>query len=97
MKSLLVLAALLMSAVPVKAADELSQKKVYFYGFVYGSGATLCGALEDKQITKEYAQYFLPSLVESLLKDPRNKGYTPSINKAYENIKKADVCKGVYP
>ena len=98
MKALLLLATLFSSTMPAKAADDIktNPEQAYFYGFVYGAGSTLCGALTDKQITKEYAQYFLPALVETLTKHPGNKGYTATFNQAYENVKESDACSGVY-
>ena len=98
MKAILLLTAFFVSIAPIKAKDnlELKQKQAYFYGFVYGSGATLCGALEDKQITKEYVQYFLPELVKELSKHPESEDITPSLNKARENVMNSDACKGVF-
>ena len=98
MKAILLLTAFLVSIAPIKATDnlELKQKQAYFYGFVYGSGTALCGALEDKQITKEYVQYFLPELVKELSKHPESEDIIPSLNKARENAINSDVCKGVF-
>ena len=98
MKSLLLLTALMVSALPVKAVDDpqLLQKQAYFYGFVFGSGATLCGAIADKQITKEYAQYFLPELVREISKNPDSKELNFTLNKAQNDSIKSDTCKGVF-
>ena len=98
MKSLLFLTALIVLASPVKAADdiELQKKQAYFYGFIWGSGATLCGAIADKKITKEYAQYVLPELVKELSKYSEAEDIMPKVKEAQNAVMKADACKGVF-
>ena len=98
MKALLPLVALIVAALPVKASGdvELKEKQAYFYGFITGVGATLCGAVKDEQITKEYAQYFLPTIVEEISKDARGKNIGPKLKQAQNFVMKTDGCKGVF-
>ena len=98
MKNILLLAALVVSAVPVKAADdiEFQKKQAYYYGFIWGSGATLCGAIVDNKITKEYARYFLPALVKEIAKYPESEDIIPKLNEAQNAVMKSDACKGVF-
>ena len=98
MKALLLLVALIVAALPVKASEdvELEKQQAYFFGFITGVGATLCGAVEDEQITKEYAQYFLPTIVEEMSKDPRAKDIAPKLKEAQNHVMKTDSCKSVY-
>ena len=96
MKALLLLTALIVSALPVKAADDIEVKKAYWYGVVYGSGATLCGAVIDEQITKKYAQYFLPEFIKEVSKYPESKDIIPTLKKSQNAVMKDDNCKGVF-
>ena len=98
MKTILLLAAIALSAVPVKAADDVEflKKQAYWYGVVYGSGATLCGAVIDEQITKEYAQYFLPEFIKEVSKYPESKDIIPTLKKSQNAVMKDDSCKGVF-
>jgi len=100
MKVLLPLAALIpiLAALPVKASQdvELEKQQAYFFGFITGVGATLCGAVEDEQITKEYAQYFLPTVVEEISKDARAKDIATKLKEAQIYVMKTDGCKGVF-
>ena len=98
MKALLPLAALIVAALPVKASEdvEFEKKQAYFYGFITGVGATLCAGVEDEQFTKEYAQYFLPTVVEEMSRDARAKDIAPKLKEAQNNVKKTDGCNGVF-
>ena len=98
MKALSLLIVLMLSALPVKASEniELKKKQAYFYGFVTGVGAALCGMVVDEQITKEYAQYFLPSLVKELSRNPSSKDIKSELKKAQSAVMKTDGCKGVF-
>ena len=98
MKALLPLVALIVAALPVKASEdvELEKQQAYFFGFITGVGATLCGAVEDEQITKEYAQYFLPTVVEEISKDARAKDIATKLKEAQNFVMKTDGCKGVF-
>ena len=100
MKVLLPLAALILilAALPVKASQdvELEKQQAYFFGFITGVGATLCGAVEDEQITKEYAQYFLPTVVEEISKDARAKDIATKLKEAQIYVMKTDGCNGVF-
>lgn len=75
MKAIALLAALLAFALPAKAEvdSKLAETKAYFFGFIYGSGPTLYGVVQDEEITKDYANYFLSELVEELSKRVQHK------------------------
>jgi len=68
----------------IKAADdiEFQKKQAYFFGFVFGSGTTLCAGTTDEEIAKEYAQYFLPELVKELSKHSDAEDIMPKVKEA---------------
>ena len=98
MKSLLVFSALLLSASPALATDNLATEglKGYHYGYIYGVGNTLCGLAIDKLIKNEYANELLSGTVKSLSENPDIKPYISDIRNAYQDITEDIVCKVVY-
>ena len=98
MKSLLVFSALLLSASPAVATDNLATEglKGYHYGYIYGVGNTLCGLAIDKLIKNEYANELLSGTVKSLSENPDIKPYISDIRNAYQDITEDIVCKVVY-
>ena len=98
LKPLLFLAALVVSAVPIKAADdiEFQKKQAYFFGFVFRSGTTLYAEITDEEITKEYSQYFLSELVKELSKHSDAEDVMPKVKEAQNAVMKTDTCNGVF-
>ena len=98
MKAILLIAALFACAVPVKAEDSPteSEMKFVYYGFIYGTTSTLCAAVEDEAIKKEYAQYFITKLIKEWREDKTNipKDF---IQSGFEKAKNDhEICIGVY-
>ena len=94
MKAILLIAALFACAVPVKAEDSPteSEMKFVYYGFIYGTTATLCAAVEDEAIKKEYAQYFMTRLIKEWREKEKD-----LIQSGFEKAKiDHPICKGVY-
>ncbi len=93
MKVILLIAALFACAVPVKAEDSPteSEMKFVYYGFIYGTTATLCAAVEDEAIKKEYAQYFITKLIKEWREDEKD-----LIQSGFDTAKNDHGCKGVY-
>ena len=98
MKLPILLIALLLSASPALANDNLASEwlKGYNYAYIYGVGNTLCGLAIDKLIKNEYANELLSGTVKALSENPDNKPYISDIRKAYQNITEDIVCKEVY-
>ena len=97
-KSLFVLGALLMSAMPVNSEGAVAseQSKGYYYGYIYEISNTLCGLIIDQQIKTEEAQTLLSEAVDNLSKDPGAKLYISYADKAYKVITEDVACKEVY-
>ena len=94
MKAILLIAALFTCAVPVKAEDTPTESEMEFvyYGFIYGTTATLCAAVEDEAIKKEYAQYFMTRLIKEWREKEKD-----LIQSGFEKAKiDHPICKGVY-
>lgn len=94
----LLLAALLFSAPPSLAANDMEEARLkgYNYGYIYGVGNTLCALVIDKLIKKEYAQSLLSGTVEALSKDPSHKDYAAEMRNAYRDLTEDVACKTVY-
>ena len=92
------LAALLVFALPVKAEENsnLDGQKAYLFGFIYGSGSTLCDAVQDEEITKDYANYSMSRLLDELPKTVEDKDFTTTLNIAFDAVRNADSCRDVY-
>ena len=98
MKLPILLTALLLSASPALATDNLASEwlKGYNYAYIYGVGNTLCGLAIDKLIKNEYANELLSGTVKVLSENPDNKSYVSDIRNAYQDITEDIVCKVVY-
>ena len=98
MKAIALLAALLAFALPAKAEvdSKLAETKAYFFGFIYGSGPTLYGVVQDEEITKDYANYSMSRLLEELPKRVEDKDFTTALNIAFDAVRNADSCRDVY-
>ena len=92
------LGALLLSASPAIATDNLASERLkgYNYGYIYGVGNTLCGLAIDKLIKNEYANELLSGTVKTLSENPDKKPYVSDIRNAYQDITEDIVCKVVY-
>ena len=88
MNAILLATALMVSALPVKAQEEPTSKEyaIYIYGYVFGSGGTLCYAVKNNQMTKDFAKRFFFSLTEELANAPN----APKSAEAMNAIKNAE-------
>ena len=98
MKLPILLSALLLSATPALAVNDMASERLkgYNYGYIYGLGNALCGLAIDKLIKNEYAKDLLSGTVKALSENPDHKPYISEIRNAYENITGDIVCKEVY-
>ena len=98
MKYLTFFSALLISALPALASNNMASERLkgYNYGYIYGIGNILCGLVIDKLIKKEYAKDVLIRTVKALSVNPHHKPYISDIRNAYQNITEDAVCKEVY-
>lgn len=98
MKLPILLSALLLSATPALAVNDMASERLngYNYGYIYGLGNALCGLAIDKLIKNEYAKDLLSGTVKALSENPDHKPYISEIRNAYENITEDIVCKEVY-
>ena len=96
MKALLIITALTISTQSVKAEDDITPKEMraYNYGYVTGTGGTLCDAVENNQMTKEFAKGYFDGLVESLINDQRAIDSVGAIKAAKDGVIKG--CKKVF-
>ena len=92
------LSALLLSATPALAVNDMASDRLkgYNYGYIYGLGNTLCGLVIDKLVKKKYAKDLLSGTVKALSENPDNKSYISDIRNAYQDITEDIVCKVVY-
>ena len=98
MKLPILLGALLVSATPAFAVNDMASERLkgYNYGYIYGLGNALCGLAIDKLIKNEYAKDLLSGTVKALSENPDNKPYISDIRNAYQDITEDIVCKVVY-
>tara|TARA_B100001093_G_C26606540_1_gene918300 strand:+ start:606 stop:896 length:291 start_codon:yes stop_codon:yes gene_type:complete len=95
MKTILLLAALVMSSVPVNALTQ-EEEKIYWYGFTYGFSAALCGQVQQG-LSKEAAQQSLDKFIENFIKDEDTKKHEAMIRVVYKDIKNdQSLCKNVF-
>ena len=103
MKRLLVLASLLLFAVPVKSDVKVflfnaDETKGYNYGYVHGVGDALCALANSNLITKEYAKGILDAQAKLVIEYPmgRTDADRYYAEQAYKDIKESDQCKEIY-
>ena len=89
----------MVSALPVKAQEEATAKEFayYIYGYVFGSGGTLCSAVKNNQMTKDFARRFFFSLTEELAKAP-NAPKSADVMNAFKNAERKAIndCEEVF-
>ena len=95
MKALLLLSVLLLSTGTSEAA-EIDAKNAYYFGTVYGAGMILCYTVNMGELNKDIAKETLGYYVKQLSSGPGNSDVADSIQKAYQEVKQEDACKGVY-
>ncbi len=71
MKIILLLAALVLSSMPVNAVTQ-EEERIYWYGFTYGFSAALCGQVQQG-LSKEAAQQALDAFIENFIEDEDTK------------------------
>ena len=83
-------------ALPVKAQDEPTprEKGYYIYGNVLGTGSTLCEAVANKQMTRDYARRYFSSVTAELAKAPEFRDVVSAIEQASSDI--ANSCEDVF-
>ena len=93
MKTLILLGALLISTVPVKAQSNEAQ--FYYWNEVaYTAGNLLCGLAKSGKIEKGYAKNLLSEIIQSYSEDPNLNPYMSAINQGSKSAK--DECPEVY-
>ena len=95
MKVLLLLSVLLLSSGTVKA-EGMDAKNAYCFGTVFGAGMILCATVNMGELKKDIAQGSLDYFVEQLSTAPGSSDVADSIQNAYQSVKQATKCKGVY-
>ena len=98
MKLPILLGALLLSATPALAANDMASERLKGdnYGYIYRVGNALCGLAIDKLTKKEYAKDLLSRTVKALSENPEDKPYTSNIRHEYQNTTEDVVCKEAY-
>ena len=98
MKLPFLLTTLILTASPALAVDDGSSERIrgYFYGYIYGTGATLCDLVINKRIEKKSAKEFLSGVIKDITEDPDNKPYTSDMRAAYKDVTEFIDCKEVY-
>lgn len=83
-------------ALPVKAQEELTPKEkgIYIYGNVLGTGSTLCEAVANNQMTRDFARRYFSSVTTELAKAPEFKDVVSAIEQASSDI--ANSCEDVF-
>ena len=83
-------------ALPVKAQEELTPKEkgIYIYGNVLGTGSTLCEAVANNQMTRDFARRYFSSVTTELAKAPEFKDVVSAIEQASSDI--ANGCEDVF-
>ena len=95
MKTILLLASLVMASLPVNAATQ-EEKKIYWYGFTYGFSAALCEQVQQG-LSKEAAQQAIDEFIQSFVEDEDTKKYEAMIRDVYQDIKNdVSLCRGVF-
>ena len=96
MKALLLVTALMVSALPVKAQDDPTprEKGYYIYGNVLGTGSTLCEAVANNQMTRDFARRYFSSVTAELAKAPETQDFVSAIQQASSEI--ANSCEDVF-
>ena len=95
MKTILLLAALVMSSMPVNAVTQ-EEEKIYWYGFTYGFSAALCGQVLQG-LRKEAAKQSLDEFIEGFIEDEDTKKHEAMIRGLYQDLKNDEtLCKGVF-
>ena len=96
MKALLLVTALLVSPLAVKAQEEPTPKEkgYYIYGNVLGTGSTLCEAVANNQMTRDFARRYFSSVTAELAKEPEFKDVVSAIEQASSDI--ANSCEDVF-
>ena len=101
MKHPLLPTALLLSALPAMADDDMASERMkgYNYGYIYGLGNALCALVLENRIDNEYAHDLLLGAVGALSDNPEHELYTAYAadrREAYQAITEDVVCKEVY-
>ena len=52
--------------------------------------------MQDEEISKDYANYFLSGLVEELPKRVEDKDVTTTVYRAFDRVRNEDSCKDIY-
>jgi|TARA_B100000073_G_scaffold312272_1_gene285915 predicted RNase H-like HicB family nuclease len=95
MKIILLLAALVLSSMPVNAVTQ-EEERIYWYGFTYGFSAALCGQVQQG-LSKEAAQQALDAFIENFIEDEDTKKHEVMIRGLYQDLKNDEtLCKGVF-
>ena len=96
MKAILLATALMVSVLPVKAEEELTPKEkgIYIYGNVLGTGSTLCEAVANNQMTRDFARRYFSSVTAELANAPEFKDVVSAIEQASSDI--ANSCEDVF-
>ena len=95
MKIILLLAALVLSSMPVNAVTQ-EEERIYWYGFTYGFSAALCGQVQQG-LSKEAAQQALDAFIENFIEDEDTKKHEAMIRGLYQDLKNDEtLCKGVF-
>ena len=99
MKFLPIIGAVLLFAVPVKSEENgFNQDRLngYSFGFVYGTGATLCNLAKQKLITKELAKTVLDDTFKAIMENASKEESRHNAELGYKDIKQVEACKEVY-
>ena len=95
MKTIFLLAALVMSSVPVNALTQ-EEEKIYWYGFTYGLASALCVQVQQG-LSKEAAQQSLDEFIDGFIEDEDTKKHEAMIRVVYQDLKNDEtLCKGVF-
>ena len=95
MKTIFLLAALVMSSMPANAVTQ-EEEKIYWYGYTYGFSAALCGQVQQG-LSKEAAQQALDAFIENFIEDEDTKKHEVMIRGLYQDLKNDEtLCKGVF-
>ena len=99
MKLLPLISAVLLFALPVKSEENgFNQDRLngYSFGFIYGTGATLCNLAKQNLITKELANTVLEDTFKAVIDNADEEEVRYNAELGYKDIKEVEECKDIY-
>ncbi len=94
-KSLVLLGGLLLATTSVKAKGQYDGSS-FWYGFIAGGGSTLCQLADAGLISNRDAENFMKGMMDTGKTDPDLTEYKQDFLNAYQELKDAPGCNGIF-